>query len=179
MTIYTKTGDQGDTKLFGGQKVRKNNKRIQAYGNVDELNAFLGAALAHINESSLQGLLIAIQKELFILGADLATPLESTKHNVPRISENLVVRLEEEIDKYQLTLPPLNQFILPNGSLAAVFLHIARTVARRTERSVVALMEEEMINGTALKYLNRLSDLFFVLAREANSQAGIPEIHPS
>lgn len=170
MKIYTKTGDEGNTKLFGGKKVKKNNKRIQAYGDIDEVNAVLGTALTYINDSSLKNVVITLQNELFILGADLATPIEQSVPNksIPRIKEEMVIGLEKLIDRYAEQLSPIRNFILPNGTVASSFLHMARTVTRRAERSIVSLMEEEDINKTILKYINRLSDLFFVLARFDN-----------
>ena len=170
MKIYTKTGDEGNTKLFGGKKVKKSSKRIQAYGEIDELNAILGIALAHINDSSLKNIILTLQNELFILGSDLAAPIEQSIGNkpIPRIKEEMVIKLEELIDKHEKQLSPIRNFILPNGTVAASFLHMARTIARRAERSIVSLMEEEDINKTILKYVNRLSDLFFVLARFDN-----------
>lgn len=178
MKIYTKTGDEGDTKLFGGQKIKKSNKRIQTYGDIDELNAVLGITLAHINTPSLKNIILALQNELFILGSDLATPIEQSIGNktIPRIKEEMVLNLEELIDKHEEQIPPIRNFILPNGTITASFLHMARTITRRAERSIVALMEEESINKTVLKYVNRLSDLFFVLARFDNCKNGILEV---
>lgn len=170
MKIYTKTGDQGETKLFGGKKVKKNSKRIQAYGEVDELNAVLGIVSAYLDDSSIKEIILNLQNELFILGGDLASPLDTHagRKPVPRIKEEMVSALEDLIDKLEEKLPSLDRFILPNGTIAASFIHLARTITRRAERSIVALAEEEEINKTALKYTNRLSDFFFVLARYLN-----------
>lgn len=186
MKIYTKTGDQGDTRLFGGEKVRKNHPRVNAYGDIDEVNAIIGIVISSIpnvslKDLSLHELLLSIQEELFILGADLATPLDiviKTKR-MPRIKESMVLALEEKIDSCQSELPPITRFILPGGSIAGGLLHLARTVSRRAERNVVALTETENINPVALKYLNRLSDFLFVLARYVNLQDGIKEKNPA
>lgn len=170
MKIYTKTGDEGNTKLFGGKKVKKSSKRLHAYGEIDELNAILGIVLVHVNDSSLKNIILTLQNELFILGSDLATPIEQSVSNksIPRIKEEMVISLEKLIDRYAEQLSPIRNFILPNGTVASSFLHMARTVTRRAERNIVSLMEEEDINKTILKYINRLSDLFFVLARFDN-----------
>lgn len=173
MKIYTRTGDTGDTGLWGGQRVPKHHLRIQAYGTVDECNAILGLALTDC-PTELQALLLELQHLLFVLGADLASP--NTSAQIPRIAAEDVIRLEQLIDAQEAHLQPLQQFILPGGTLTAAQLHLARTVARRAERAVVALMEEETLNSQVLAWLNRLSDLLFVLARRANALAGQPDI---
>ena len=176
MKIYTKTGDQGTTALFGGDRVEKYALRIEAYGTVDETNAALGLGRNQIQElrlpKSFDTLLHQLQSTLFTLGADLATPLES-KAKVPRIEPMHITELEQTIDTYESDLPPLKHFIMPGG--AAAGLHIARTICRRAERLTVALSREESINAQAVIYLNRLSDLLFVLARWVNLKAGIDE----
>ncbi|MFP6618474.1 MAG: cob(I)yrinic acid a,c-diamide adenosyltransferase [Pirellulaceae bacterium] len=177
MKIYTRTGDTGDTGLFGGPRVRKDHARIEAYGTIDELNAVLGMVRSQQLTPELSTLLETFQNDLFTLGAELATP-DPGQHELPRVAENDVARLEKQIDHFEALLPPLKQFILPSGSSAGTTLHVARAVCRRAERRVVTLQETatEAVSTTILVYLNRLSDLLFVLARFANQQAGQPEI---
>lgn len=176
MKIYTRTGDEGTTALFGGDRVSKGHPRIDAYGTVDETNSILGIALAHLTatDGTLPELLERIQDELFVLGADLATPLGS-KPVVPRIGTEHIGRLEQDIDTLQEALPPLKHFIMPGGTPAGAALHHARTVCRRAERLTFQAAEDAEINEHALVYLNRLSDLLFVLARTANYEADEPE----
>ncbi|MDA7979585.1 MAG: cob(I)yrinic acid a,c-diamide adenosyltransferase [Pirellulales bacterium] len=176
MKIYTKTGDEGETGLFGGPRVGKDSTRIEAYGTVDELNAILG--LARTEELPLENavcdtaqILKRIQDELFVLGGDLASPAPS-KYEVPRITSSMVNQLEVEIDAVEAALKPLKDFILPGGTRAAALLHLGRTICRRAERRSVALARTEDMNADALCYLNRLSDHLFVLARYLNAQAG-------
>lgn len=176
--IYTRTGDDGTTALFGGDRVGKGNPRIEAYGTVDEVNSVIGVARSHLQgqagEDRLDPVLGDIQEELFVLGADLATP-EDAKSVVPRIADEHVQQLEEQIDTFDADLEPLKNFILPGGSPAGATLHSARTVCRRAERLVVQAGTSTPINRQAVVYLNRLSDLLFVLARWANKKAGIRE----
>ncbi|MBC8162394.1 MAG: cob(I)yrinic acid a,c-diamide adenosyltransferase [Roseiflexaceae bacterium] len=174
MKIYTKTGDLGETGLWGGQRVGKDALRVQAYGAVDEANAVLGVARASGLEAGLDALVAQIQDQLFVVGADLATPGEAA--NIPRVGEAEISTLETAIDMLEHELEPLRQFILPGGSLSAAHLHLARTVCRRAERWCVALAREETVNSQVLVYLNRLSDLCFVLARAANARAGLPDV---
>ena len=181
MKIYTKTGDDGTTGLFGGERVAKDHLRIEAYGTVDELNSFLGAVRSQgtISEE-IDELLGTIQEGLFVLGADLATPDRKKRQNfsIPRVISDDLTCLEESIDKFEEQLPPLKEFILPGGTESGALLHVARTVARRAERQVVALFQEQpKIGELPMQYLNRLSDLLFVLARLVNHQAGVKE-HP-
>ncbi len=176
MKIYTKTGDRGDTSLFGGQRVPKDALRIEAYGTVDELNSALGLARAENTDAHIDGILEEMQNELFELGADLATPLSVEKGKVKRIELKDVQGLEKVVDDLQERLKPLRNFILPGGSPVAARIHFARTVCRRAERAVVRLSRNEDIGNTVVIYLNRLSDLLFVLARYANSRAGVPEV---
>lgn len=180
MRIYTRTGDAGQTGLFGGQRVGKDALRVEAYGEVDELNAAIGVARARPGDEVVGDLLAAIQHDLFVLGSDLATPAEAGARvgtrSVRRMEERHVQRLEDEIDALDAALPPLERFILPGGSERGALLHFARTVCRRAERRVVALARVEEVNAEAVRYLNRLSDLLFVLARGVNQQAGIPEL---
>ena len=171
MKIYTRTGDDGTTGLFGGGRVSKTHPRITAYGTVDEANSTLGLALSlavdHPDSERLQSVIGRIQAELFTLGADLATP-EDSRAKVPRITADQVALLEKDIDALEQDLPPLKQFILPGGLPAAAALHVARTVCRRAERLVVEASESEEISPFAAVYLNRLSDLLFVMARWTN-----------
>jgi cob(I)alamin adenosyltransferase len=176
MKIYTKTGDQGDTSLFGGQRVPKDALRIEAYGTVDELNSVIGIVLADGPDRDIARILTQVQNQLFALGADLATPRSVTRKNVKRFEPRDSLPLEKHIDAIQLRLKSLKSFILPGGSPAAARLHFARTVCRRAERIVVRLSRNEDIGEGMTMYLNRLSDLLFVLARYANSSGGIPEV---
>ncbi len=179
MKIYTRTGDDGSTGLFGGDRVEKNHPRIRAYGTVDEVNASIGVACSVLPDAAdyehLKSDLIEIQRQLFVLGADLATPTGS-RAVVPRITEADVRVLEETIDRSEEQLPELANFILPGGHPAAASLHVARTTCRRAEREVVEAMRAEELNAQAIIYLNRLSDLLFVLARLANHLAAIQDV---
>lgn len=171
--IYTRTGDKGLTRLSTGQPVSKASLRVEAYGGVDETNAFIGVARQHTKgDAELDALLERIQNDLFDLGADLATPEQNEKPawEPLRIVDSQVERLEREIDAMNARLSPLTSFVLPAGSPASAALHVARTVCRRAERGVVELMavEGEIVSDAALKYLNRLSDLLFVASRRAN-----------
>ena len=174
MKIYTKTGDKGETSLFGGQRVSKNTIRVEAYGEVDELNAFVGLAKCYCKEEKISAILGAIQEDLFTVGADLATPLAS-KTRVERVSSEAASRLEAIIDELDSALPPLKRFILPGGGKVAAHVHAARGVCRRAERRIVALSKAEEINPDVLVYMNRLSDLLFVIARYINKTESIPE----
>jgi cob(I)alamin adenosyltransferase len=170
--VYTRTGDGGQTSLVGGARVSKSSSRVEAYGEVDELNSALGVARAYLQDTEVDEILGVIQNDLFTLGADLASP---TGLKVPRISAALVKALEDHADRFLAELEPLKEFILPGGNQAGAILHLARTIARRTERRVVALAATEAINAETIVYLNRLSDLLFVLARVVNHRAGVPE----
>ncbi len=178
MKVYTRTGDAGTTALFGGDRVAKTHPRITAYGTVDEANAALGLVRAlgvgAPGFDRADALLGRLQQELFVLGGDLAAPAE-TKYPVPRLEQEHVDRLEREIDALEEDLPALKHFILPSGSPAGAALHVARTVARRAERHTVELAAEEPVSEHAARYLNRLSDLLFVLARWVNRRAGVAE----
>lgn len=173
--IYTRTGDTGETGLIGGQRVPKDHVRVEAYGAVDELNAHLGAARSMVVYPDLDEVIDRIQHRLFDLGAELATPT-SRGSGPPAINESEVKVLEGVIDLYQEMLPPLREFILPAGNGIAAALHIARTVCRRAERRTVTLARSEKVRPEILKYLNRLSDLLFVIARAANARSGIPDV---
>lgn len=176
MSIITKTGDKGKTGLFGGQRVSKASSRLHAYGTVDELNACLGVILAEPQIGQMmQKQLLRVQRLLFLVGADLATPLESAA-KIKRVEQAHVIEVEEWINGLEQTLPILQRFILPSGSRLGALLHQARTVCRRAERWVVDLSEKEQINIQVHIYLNRLSDYLFLVAREANRAAGAAEI---
>lgn len=166
MKIYTKTGDTGQTTLFGGDKICKNDLRVDCYGTIDELNSFLGIAISFIDEKNpcLDELELT-QANLLRFGSDLATPLCKTWLKTSRINEKDVQMLEKWIDKMDEKLPLLTKFILPGGKKEQAFIHLARTVCRRAERKLVTLMQKEDINPICLKYLNRLSDYLFTLAR--------------
>src|SRR5262249_47652342 len=173
----TKTGDRGDTRLFDGTNVRKDDPRVEAYGDVDELNALIGAAAAWLNDAELAGMLADIQKDLFFVGAHLADPrFEERSSRKFQLSDSRTTALEEAIDRFQTELPPLRQFILAGGGPAGAMLHVARTVCRRAERRVVGLAGRVHINAGLIVYLNRLSDFLFVLARLINHREGQEEI---
>lgn len=166
--IYTKTGDRGETGLGDGTRVPKDHPRIAAIGEVDELNACLGLLHANCPESPERELLRTIQNDLFDLGGDLCIPIADDERGMLRITAAQYERLERAIDRHNENLQPLRSFILPGGSPAAAWLHLARTVCRRAERSVVTLIAVERVNENVLIYLNRLSDFLFVLGRVAN-----------
>lgn len=176
MKIYTKTGDAGETGLFAGPRVRKDDARIQAYGDVDELNSVLGMVRATAPAIGIEEVLVGLQNELFCVGAELATP-DPAAHGTQVIGPAHVTGLESLIDRFEDRLEPLKQFILPAGTPSAAALHFARAVCRRAERSVVTLANKdgEEVSDNLLRYLNRLSDLLFVLSRAANSFAGKPD----
>ncbi|MBS3945580.1 MAG: cob(I)yrinic acid a,c-diamide adenosyltransferase [Melioribacter sp.] len=178
MKIYTKTGDKGETSLFGGQRVWKDDLRISAYGTVDELNSVLGVAVNEITDKELLEAINSIQNDLFTLGSDLASPLEKENKafTIPRVNSLFVERLEKLIDNYDSKLPPLKNFIIPGGTKGAGLLHLARTVCRRAEREVTSLAKVESITEEIKIYLNRLSDLLFVLARFENFSSNHPDI---
>jgi len=177
--IYTKTGDTGDTGLFGGGRVGKDHPRVSAYGDVDELNAALGMARAVEMMPRIDEVLVPIQRDLFAIGALLATPNpEKMREQLAkaRVDEDRIAQLERAIDDGERELEPLKSFIVPGGTPKAAALHVARTVCRRAERSVVHLRRDEDIPQLVVIYLNRLSDLLFVLARVANRRAGAGEV---
>ena len=176
LRIYTKTGDLGETSLLGGTRVPKDHLRVAAYGDLDETNAALGAVRA-LAEEPLERLLFSIQKDLFAIGAQLADPSHkvAAKRAKAAVTAAHVRRLEKAIDVREGSLPPLRSFVLPGGTPAAALLHQARTVCRRAERSVVTLAREADVDPRIIVYLNRLSDLLFVLARAENHRAGLAE----
>ena len=176
MKIYTKGGDGGLTGLGDGSRVGKDHARVAAYGDVDELNAALGVAAAHATDTAVLELLTAVQRDLFAVGAQLADPRPGGAARAKAaLAPDRVASLEAAIDVRDARLPPLASFVLPAGAPAAAFLHAARTVCRRAERAVVALGRAEPVDPAIVAYLNRLSDLLFVLARDANHAAGRAE----
>jgi cob(I)alamin adenosyltransferase len=170
--IYTRGGDKGKTSLGTGKRVDKHDQRVSAFGTVDEANAAIGLVRLHSPSPEVDTMLSRIQNDLFDLGADLCTPDDGTKVEWEplRIIASQVERLEKEIDALNAELKPLNSFVLPGGSAAAAYLHLARTVARRAEREMTALAEREPVNAEAIRYINRLSDLLFVLSRHVNDR---------
>ena len=183
MKIYTKRGDSGETDLFsagaeGMRRVAKDSLRIEAIGTVDELNSLVGLVLAAGVEKNISDALIEIQKDLFVLGTDLATPgVQPVRgaSDVPRVSEERIVELENLMDRLELDLAPMTAFILPGGCESAARLHVCRSVCRRAERVCVALVHEESTGEMSMKFLNRLSDLFFTMARYENVKKGVEE----
>lgn len=177
MKIYTKTGDRGDTGLFGGARVSKASLRVSAYGDVDELNSVLGVVVAHTSDAERSARLKQIQSDLFVLGAELAkNPDKQVDLGMALLAEEDVQRLEQHIDELDQELAPLKTFILPGGSTAAAFLHVGRTTCRRAERAVVLLAQSEAVREELVRYLNRLSDLLFTLARAENARAGVADV---
>ncbi len=177
--IYTRTGDKGETGLIGGVRVRKDSLRVQAYGEIDELNSVLGVVRSFLNDVELDKLIQDLQRDLFVLGADLATP-SGVRRIVPRITQERISELERRIDSLEEELPSLTAFILPSGNQAGSFLHFARTVARRAERVIVLLSAKEELNEQVVPYINRFSDLLFVIARVNNHRNSVKEFewHP-
>ncbi|MDZ7800619.1 MAG: cob(I)yrinic acid a,c-diamide adenosyltransferase [Trueperaceae bacterium] len=176
MKIYTRTGDVGETSLFGGERTPKHAARVRAYGTVDEANAHLGMARAHVDDVELDVRLARLQNALFDLGADLATPEDSPlRARLALLDADDVAELEAWIDEAEADLEPLRQFILPGGHQGSAALQVARAVVRRAERDVALLAEEATLNPHVLAYLNRLSDLLFVLARAVNARHGVSE----
>lgn len=178
MKIYTKTGDKGETGLFGGERISKDSSRINAYGTIDELNAFIGLAITEVTNEEIKEDLKKIQNELFTVGADLATPdtEKNKKLNIVRTPASFYVEAENMIDHYDSNLDELKNFILPGGSKGSVLLHVCRTICRRAEREVVGLKKSVTIGDNILIFLNRLSDLFFVLSRYENKATSNPDV---
>jgi cob(I)alamin adenosyltransferase len=175
--IYTRAGDKGDTGLVDGSRVPKDDARVAAYGDVDELNAVLGLARAQAGGGDLDRLLADVQRDLFALGAQLADPKATVAARKPKaaVTNEAVEELERAIDVREVDLPPLQAFILPGGTPLGALLHLARTVCRRAERAMVALSRAHALDAVLLAYINRLSDLLFVLARHENHARGVPE----
>ncbi len=179
--IYTRTGDDGTTGLIGGRRVSKDDLRIEAYGSIDEVNALLGVIGSYPLPERVTGILRRVQDDLFTIGADLAVPrgVDRDDYRVPGLSDLDISALEKEIDECEQALEPLHRFILPGGTTAGALLHLARTVVRRAERHCVSLAHSEPIDPQIVRYLNRLSDLCFVLARYVNNRSGEQESHPT
>jgi cob(I)alamin adenosyltransferase len=176
MKIYTKTGDKGTTGLFGGKRLPKHALRIEAYGTVDELNAYIGLLRDVAESEEIRQILKQIQDRLFTIGASLATNPDKENLQTPDLHASDIELLEQEIDKMDAELPMLKNFILPGGHTTVSFCHIARTVCRRAERLAVALSETEAVDEVILKYLNRLSDYLFVLARKLSKDLKAEEV---
>lgn len=174
MKIYTKTGDDGNTGLQGNLRISKSHPRIISYGTVDEANAALGIVLANSLDDDIVKILTEIQNDLFLVGADLSNSNLNDMKN--RVSLDKIEKLEQYIDQFESELPPLTNFILPGGDISAAQLHYVRTVVRRAETLVVQLSEKDEINANCIKYLNRLSDLFFVMGRLINKRKNNPDI---
>ncbi|HEY7107919.1 MAG TPA: cob(I)yrinic acid a,c-diamide adenosyltransferase [Nitrososphaeraceae archaeon] len=185
MKIYTRTGDKGKTGLIGGSRVSKSDGRISTYGQIDELNANVGFAISSLNNEAVKdlftdiiGVLSSIQADLFILGSDLADPSypPSAQSKTPRVTQNMIVDIEKNIDKFETEVQPISFFILPGGTLESSILHICRSVARRAEVSLVTVATTQSINEKILAYLNRLSDLLFVIARVCNKRQNFNDV---
>lgn len=172
--VYTRTGDKGLTSLIGGKRVSKASIRVEAYGDVDELNSVLGIARVEAKDGEIKEIINGIQNDLFIIGAELASP---SGMEVPRIGKERIKEIEKTIDRFLKELEPLKEFILPSGSGGGPYLHLARAVSRRAERRIVKLMEEESLDGNVLAYMNRLSDLLFVMARIENKRGNFEETY--
>lgn len=175
MKIYTKTGDQGTTSLFGGKRVSKADLRIDTYGTVDELNSYLGLLRDQEVNHKRKEFLVEVQDRLFTIGSILATEPGNTKVKIPHLQESDIEILEREIDAMDVILPPMRFFVLPGGHTAVSFCHIARTVCRRAERLTIALNATEAIDGLVIKYLNRLSDYLFMLSRMMTQELQVEE----
>lgn len=178
--VYTRTGDDGQTGLFGGPRVSKDDPRLEAYGTVDELNSTIGVASAFLDHEDLKGWLQIVQSDLFDIGGELAAPgleerIRKGQPVGPRVTDEDVAKLEGWIDRMDEELEPLTRFILPGGTAASGHLHVARTVCRRAERRVLSLAREAEVASTVVRYLNRLSDCLFTMARVVNARAGVPE----
>lgn len=179
MKIYTKRGDRGQTSLLGGGRVGKDHPRVAAYGNVDELNSAVGLAAARVRDASIRERLVRIQNDLFALGAHLSSPERSEARkgsSMPDLPVDRIDEMEAWIDDAVAELPPLRDFILPGGSEGAATLHLARTICRRAERAVVTLERHETVDEAVVRYLNRLSDTLFTLARLENARAGLADV---
>ncbi len=176
--VYTKTGDAGETSLGGGQRVPKDSLRIQSYGTVDELNSYIGVAIANGLDNEISDKLKVIQNELFHLGSDLCfTEEDKKKYSIPLIAEKHVLSLENIMDEFSEKMNPLENFILPGGTVGSANLHVARTICRRAERETISLNKQELIGEFVIKYLNRLSDTLFVMARYENYKKNYQDIY--
>ncbi len=174
MKIYTKTGDDGTTGIQNGARISKTDSRIQAYGMVDEINSFLGIILSKLDEKDLENLITKIQNDLFVVGSDLSNP--DLKNTQNRVNDEMIKTLEENIDNLEKKLPPITNFILPGGHEIAALVHVSRSITRRAEIFVIFLSEKEKINNNCIIYLNRLSDLLFVIARTINQRKNVKDV---
>jgi cob(I)alamin adenosyltransferase len=174
--MYTRTGDKGETGLFSGERVPKNSLRVEAYGTVDELSSTIGRARSLIEDREIDEILEKVQRDLFLVGAELATLPKSRREQKFKVTDTMVKYLEEQTDRLAAELAPLSTFIVPAGTEAATALHVARTVARRAERRAVTLAQKEQLDSQVLPYLNRLSSLLFVLAMIVNHRSGVDEV---
>ena len=174
MKIYTKTGDDGTTGIQGGKRIPKSHQRIVAYGSIDEVNAQIGVILSNKIDDDIKEILTKIQNDLFVAGADLSNPDLNDDKN--RVTQEMIDYLEQKIDTLEQDLPPITNFILPGGSQVGALIHSARTITRRAETQIVMLTEVEEINNLCINYVNRLSDLLFVLGRTANKRQGFPDV---
>jgi len=172
--IYTKTGDDGTTGIQNGARISKTDSRIQAYGMVDEINSFLGIILSKLDEKDLVNLITKIQNDLFLVGSDLSNP--DLKNTQNRVNDEMIKTLEENIDNLEKKLPPITNFILPGGHEIAALVHVSRSITRRAEIFVIFLSEKEKINNNCIIYLNRLSDLLFVIARTINQRKNVKDV---
>jgi cob(I)alamin adenosyltransferase len=177
MKIYTKTGDKGETGLFGAGRISKDSLRIEAYGTVDELNSFIGLSITESSDNNVIDVLRKIQNQLFTVGSDLAAPKVDLQNKIPRTNADDYIFVEQKIDFFVEKIDELKNFILPGGCKAAALLHVARTICRRAERKVVALNKYESINSNIIIFLNRISDLLFILARYENKLNSIPDVN--
>lgn len=176
MQFFTRTGDKGETNLFSGERISKNSQRMSVEGNLDELNSLIGLAIAQIKNEDVKNILLQVQDDLFVIGAEIATPEKNkVNYEIPEITADHVRKIEDFTNKIGNDLEPIKKFILPGGTINAALLHTIRAVCRRTERSIVALSENEKINDEILKYCNRLSSLLFVLARFENKSSDVKE----
>ncbi|MBI4243716.1 MAG: cob(I)yrinic acid a,c-diamide adenosyltransferase [Planctomycetes bacterium] len=176
MKIYTKKGDKGETGLAGGQKVSKSHLRIRTYGTVDELNSVIGICINKVGDADIKNVLVEIQKDLFAIGGQLATASGGLKKEKTIVKEERITKFEKFIDKCMEEGGPIKSFILPGGAESASFIHLARTVCRRAETLIVELSEREHVDPIIIKYINRLSDLLFAIARALNKREGVTEI---
>lgn len=177
--IYTKTGDEGKTSFFNGDRVSKDDPRIEAYGVIDELNSCIGVSVSLIDDDMVSDILVDVQNDLFTLGSELASLTSEESSDMPEVSEDQLNRLEDNIDEVDDELPSQTSFILPGGASGSSFLHFSRSICRRAERRVTTVMDEfESVNPFILKYVNRLSDLLYILARYINKEVGIKEQQP-
>jgi len=172
--MYTRTGDRGETGLFSGERVLKDSLRVEAYGAVDELSCWIGYTRSLLEEDEIDAVLERIQRDLFVIGAELATRKESHALKV-QVTQDMVKHIEKDIDRLDADLPPLSNFIVPNGTGPAAALHVARAIARRAERRTISLDQKEKVSPSLLPYMNRLSSLLFVLARVVDKLAGVEE----